>query len=326
MEVGETPAARRSAGHAKAPENGYKGGAQEKEKSEGIESLSRFVASFPMTSKPEAERDWGNQYRLVASEKWKAKSAAMGTPATEALVEYARPVPGMRVIDVASGTGEPAITLATRVGPNGHVVALDLSTDLLEIAERRARSRSLANFTTQQGDAHSLPFPDSSFDLGTSRFGVMFFRDTKQALGELRRVLRPGARACFLAWGSFDQPYWQSMMGVVHRHVGGPLLPLSGPDPFRFAEAGSLSEVLRSAGFDAVEEKMVRVPWTWPGPPEEVWEQAKAVSVPFRPMLERVTADQWPRVESEIRKEVSRYSDGEKIEFGASVILASGQK
>src|SRR5512142_2263244 len=198
-----------------------------------------------MTSKPDSESAWGNQYRLVASEKWKAKSAAMGTPVTEALVEYACPLPAMRVLDLASGTGEPAISLAMRVGPEGSVTALDLSQDLLEIAEKRARSRGLKNFSTQQGDAHSLPFPDDTFDLGTSRFGVMFFRDPRKALGELRRVLRSGARACILAWGPFDQPYWKSMMGVVHRHVGGPLLPPDGPDPFRFAEPGSLSQVLR---------------------------------------------------------------------------------
>ena len=279
-----------------------------------------------MTSKPEAERDWGHQYRLVASEKWKAKSAAMGTPVTEALVHYAQPAPGMRVIDLASGTGEPAITLATRVGPEGHVTALDLSSDLLEIAEKRARSRGLTNFATQKGDAHSLPYPDNSFDLGTSRFGVMFFRDPCQALGELRRVLRPGARACFLAWGSFDQPYWQSMMGIVHRQVGGPLLPPDGPNPFRFAEPGSLSEVLQAAGFRTVEEETVTLPWAWPGPPEEVWEQAKAVAVPFRPMLDRVPPDRWPQIDTEVCKEVARYSDGDKIAFGASVVLASGRK
>ncbi len=69
-----------------------------------------------MMSKPDAERDWGNQYRLVASERWKAKSAAMGQPVTDALVQYAQPRPGMHVIDLASGTGEPAITLTSRVG------------------------------------------------------------------------------------------------------------------------------------------------------------------------------------------------------------------
>jgi SAM-dependent methyltransferase len=279
-----------------------------------------------MTSQLEAGRDWGNQYRLVASEKWKAKSAAMGTPVTEALVEYARPVPGSRVLDLASGTGEPGITLATRVGPEGSVTALDLSQDLLEIAEKRARSRGLKNFSTQPGDAHSLPFPDDNFDLGTSRFGVMFFRDPRKAIGELRRVLRTGARACFLAWGRFDQPYWKSMMGVVHRNVGGPLLPPDGPNPFRFAERGSLSEMLRLSGFRSVEEQTVTLPWVWPGPADEVWQQMKAVAVPFRPLLDRVPAERWPEIDAEVSREVTRYFDGEKISFGAEVILASGRK
>ena len=279
-----------------------------------------------MTSRPESEPAWGNQYRLVATEKWKAKSAVMGQSVTDALVEYAQPVAGMRVLDLASGTGEPAISLASRVGERGHVTALDLSAELLEIAAQRAQARGLKNFTIQQADAHSLPFPDNSFDLATSRFGVMFFRDAKLAFGELLRVLRPGARACLLTWGPFDQPYWQSTMGVVHRHVGGPLLQPGGPDPFRFAETGSLSAVLRSAGFNAVEEETKTVPWTWPGSAEEVWEQAQAVAVPFRPLLERVPAEKWPAVHADVHAAVRKYSDGEKIEFGASVVLASGKK
>jgi SAM-dependent methyltransferase len=278
-----------------------------------------------MTSKADSEPSWGAQYRLVASEKWRAKSAAMGQPATDALVEYARPVPGMRVLDLASGTGEPAISLATQVGADGHVTALDLSADLLAIAEKRAHARGLNNLTTQQADAHSLPFPDDQFDLATSRFGVMFFRDAENALRELRRVLRPGARACFLAWGSFDQPYWQTMMGVVQRHVGGALLNPEDPNPFRFEEPGSLSKVLRAAGF-SVDEETKTVPWTWPGPVEEVWQYAQSVSVPFRPMLERVTAERWPEINRQVHKAVAKYFDGEKISFGASVVLASGKK
>jgi SAM-dependent methyltransferase len=262
----------------------------------------------------------------VASEKWKAKSAAMGRAVTDALVEFSRPQAGMRVLDLASGTGEPAITLAGRVGAQGQVIGLDLSADLLEIAEKRARDRGLTNFTTQQADAHSLPFADSSFDLATSRFGVMFFRDPELAFRELLRVMRPGARACFLAWGSFEQPYWQSMMGVVHRHVGGPLLPSDGPNPFRYAEPGSLSAILRSAGFRDVTEENQTLPWEWPGPAEEVWDYARSVSVPFRAMLERVPADLWPRIHAEVHGAVNRYSDGHKIAFGATVVLASGRR
>ncbi len=250
----------------------------------------------------------------------------MGQPVTNALVEYAKPELGMRVIDLASGTGEPAISLADRVGGQGHVTAVDLSSELLAIAEKRARARGLNNLTLHQGDAHSLPFPDDHFDLATSRFGVMFFRDVEKALSELHRVLRPGAQACLLAWGSFDQPYWQSMMGTVHRHVGGPLLQPGGPDPFRFAEPGSLSRVLRSAGFNEVTEETTILPWEWPGAVEEVWEQAQAVAVPFRPMLERVPADEWPKIHAEVHQEVGKYFDGQKIAFGASVVFASGKK
>jgi SAM-dependent methyltransferase len=273
-----------------------------------------------------AEPGWGESYRLIASEKWKAKSAAMGKSVTEALVEYARPRPGMRVLDLASGTGEPAISLAMRVGAQGQVTASDLSADLLEIAKGRAQERGLKNFVTQQADAHVLPFADNNFDLATCRFGVMFFRDVGLALRELHRVLRAGSRACFLAWGPFEQPYWRSTMGVVHGHVGGPLLQPCGPNPFRFAESGSLAAVLQSAGFREVEEQTKILPWTWPGTPDEVWEQARSVSVPFRPMLDRVPAGMWPQIHEEVRAAIGKYVQGENIAFGASVVLASGFK
>lgn len=277
-------------------------------------------------SEANSEPSWGAQYRLVASEKWRAKSAAMGQAVTDALVEYARPKPGMRVLDLGSGTGEPAISLAAGVEAQGHVTALDLSAELLAIAHERARARGLSNLSAEQADAHRLPFPDGSFDLATSRFGVMFFRDPELAFRELHRVLRPGARACFLVWGSVEQPYWQSMMGVVHRHVGGPLLVPGGPNPFRYAEPGSLSMVLRSAGFVDIEEETKTLPWTWPGTVEEVWEQARGVAVPFRPLLERVPADRWPAINAAVHAAVGKYSDGEKIAFGATVVLVSGKK
>lgn len=232
----------------------------------------------------------------------------------------------MRVLDVGSGTGEPAISLATKVEAQGHVTALDLSAELLAIAQERAQARGLTNFSTRQADAHSLPFPDGSFDLATSRFGVMFFRDPELAFRELHRVLRPGARACFLVWGTVEQPYWQSMMGVVHRHIGGPLLPPGGPNPFRYAEAGRLPTVLRSAEFGDIEEEPKTLPWTWPGTAEEVWEQAQAVAVPFRPLLERVPVDKWPEINAEVMAAVGKYSDGGKIAFGATVVLVSGKK
>src|SRR5260370_41066682 len=148
----------------------------------------------------------------------------MGGALTEALVEYSRPLPGMRVVDLASGTGEPGISLAARVGPQGSVTAVDQSSDLLAIAAERARNKKLSNFTTQQADAHQLPLADRTFNLATCRFGVIFFSDVERALTELRRVLKPGARACFAAWGPVEQPYWQTPMKIVHHCLAAAIL------------------------------------------------------------------------------------------------------
>jgi SAM-dependent methyltransferase len=269
---------------------------------------------------------WGSSYRLIAAEKWRAKSAAMGRPLTEALVEYVQPRPGMQVLDLASGTGEPAISLAARIGPQGHVTALDLSADLLEIARNRARHRGLRNISFHQADAHHLPFPDNSFDQATSRFGVMFFADAPRALRELHRVLRPQARCGFAAWGPFEQPYWKTTMGIVCKHVGGVPIPPGAQDPFCFAEPGSLSAALRCAGFRQVIEETRRVPWSWPGEPSEVWEYARSVSAPFRPLLERVREDQWPQINAEIQAALRPYVRPDGIHFGADIVFASGAK
>jgi SAM-dependent methyltransferase len=269
---------------------------------------------------------WGASYRLIAAEKWKAKSAAMGHDVTSALVEYACPRLGMKVLDVASGTGEPAISLAGRVGPSGHITALDVSSELLEVAEQRARSRGLTNFSTREADAHKIPANDGSFDLVTCRFGVMFFADPDLALREIFRVLKPNGRACFLAWGPFDQPYWQSTMAIVHKRVGGPLLQPDSPNMFGFAERGTLSAVLRRTGFCDVSEETRTLPWKWPGSAEEVWQYAQAVSVPFRPMLERVPQNQWDEVNAEVHAAISKYVQGDTVNFGVVVVMASGTR
>jgi SAM-dependent methyltransferase len=250
----------------------------------------------------------------------------MGRDATEALVAYAAPQANMRILDLASGTGEPAITIATRIAPSGHVTAFDLSADLLAIAADRAGSRGLTNITVQQGDAQQLPFPDEQFDLATSRFGVMFFADTQRALRELLRVLKRGARACFAVWGPKEQPYFDSTIGVVHRRVGGPLLDSDGPDPFRFSRSRSLSKALRQSGFSSVQEETRTVAWTWRGPPEEAWEQQRAIATPFLPLFSRTSAEEWPKINNEVHAAVRRFERNGAIEFTATIILASGTK
>jgi SAM-dependent methyltransferase len=152
----------------------------------------------------------------------------------------------------------------------------------------------------------------------------MFFSNVEGALRELRRVLKPGARACFAAWGPVEQPYWQTTMKIVQRHAGGSMLPEGGSDPFRFSAAGSLSKVLRAAGFSALEESTQNLPWIWHGDAEEVFEYACAVAAPFRAMIERVAEKEWPAIRAEAKAAIEKYRVGDEIRFGADVVVASG--
>ena len=185
--------------------------------------------------------EWNAFGRAHAAQRWRRQSAAMGRPMTEAIVAEAKVEPGMRVLDVACGTGEPAISLALLLQGTGLVLGVDISSQPLRLASQRARERGLGNISFQQADVHHLPFPASHFDRVTCRLGVMFFSDVARALRELRRVLKPGGRITLLVWGPTQQPYFESTLGTILRTVPGSTLPASGRQMFRFGEAGTLA-------------------------------------------------------------------------------------
>src|SRR5579875_3317494 len=143
---------------------------------------------------------------------WQEQMAYLSRAATELIVRIARVRPGLRVLDLASGAGEPALALAAAVAPDGHVVATDLVPDMLGAVEQLAHARGLTTLSTQPADMEALPFPDGSFDVVTCRFGIMFPPDVDRALREVRRVLVPGGRAAFVVWGPPDQPFFTTSL------------------------------------------------------------------------------------------------------------------
>jgi ubiquinone/menaquinone biosynthesis C-methylase UbiE len=269
---------------------------------------------------------WGSAFRVAASQKWRRQSAAMGAGVTQAIVQLAAARPGMQVLDLACGTGEPSISLASQVGPQGRVTGIDINSELLEVARDRAQQRSLTNIEFRQTDAHALPFPVESFDLVSSRFGVMFFEDIARSLGEARRVLRPTGRIALLAWGPFEQPYFLTTIAIVRRHVTASTLQPGTLNMFRFAQPGSLTGALTQAGFTRIEERTVTVPWSWPGPPEEVWQYFREITVPFRPLLASIPPDKAEQVNAEVVAAINRLYDGKQVKFTADVVLASAEK
>jgi ubiquinone/menaquinone biosynthesis C-methylase UbiE len=263
--------------------------------------------------------DWATHARMNAATRWERPSAEMGRGATEAIVSLAQPHPGMRVLDV---TGAPSLQIARAVAPTGHVTVTDLSPAPLKIAAERAHQRGLTNMNFEVADVHHLPFPDAGFDLVTSRCAVMFFSDLPRALGEMRRVLKPGGRVALLAWGPLDQPYFQSTGQVIMRHTGA-TLPPAAQQIVKFGEPGTLTAALTAAGFREVKEELRTVPWVWPASIEELWEYFKVATVPFRTLLDQVRPEQVEPITREVHAAFARFWDGEKVNMTADFVLAS---
>ena len=257
--------------------------------------------------------------------RWHREHGIQIQASVESLQEYARIQPGQRVLDLCSGTGEPSFTWAEMVGPSGHVTATDLSQEMLDVAADLAWERELNNMTFQVADAEALPFPDQSFDSVTCLFGVMFFPDVHRAMNQVRRVLKPGGRAAFLAWGAAEKSQFSSATrGVLAKYA-----PADTPPPaaevFRYARPGTLSAILHHAGFRGVQEETRTVPWPYPGTPEEGWEFQRHITA-TRKLWESVPSERRQDAESEVLEAIGRFYDGQQVNYQVDVVIAGGDR
>lgn len=288
--------------------------------------MTNGPARQPIEIAGQAPNPWISPARLAAGQKWRAQAEVMGRGVTAALVEIAQIAGGMEVLDLASGEGDPALTLAALVGGHGTITATDISPGPLETAAARARENGTSNIQFQVADAQRLPFEDAIFDRVTCRFGTMFFPDPLAAMHETWRVLKPHGRVALAVWGSIEQPCFQVFIAPLLRHAGGPVLAVEGPNPFRFAEPGSLSALLREAGFREVKEEARMVERVWTGSPEEAWQYFRDHAAAFGPLIERVPADMWDEVTRYIVAAISGFRVGSAYDLRAQVNLAVAAK
>ena len=270
--------------------------------------------------------DWNTFARVNAAQRWRKPSAMMGRPMTEAIVAEAQIVPHLRVLDVASGTGEPAISIATALNGTGFVTATDISAEPLGVGEQRARERELKNVRFVVADVHALPFPDNSFERVTSRLGAMFFADLPRALREIHRVLTVGGRVSLLAWGCIQQPYFDETIGNILRLCPELTAPKSALGMFKFATRGVLTQALAEAGFQHIDERQSDVAWNWPGTPEDLWSYFQEVTVPFKPLFQSIPPQQRLEVDRTVLRDLNLRYDGTAVNFNAQVTLVSATK
>ncbi len=191
-------------------------------------------------------------WNSATSEKWVANQERLDRQlslVTDRLFDYAAIQPGERIIDVGCGTGASALRAAQATGPDGHVLGIDISHAMLDLARKRAAG--MANLTLEIADGQIHEFAAGAHDVLQSRFGVMFFQDPTAAFANLLTALRPGGRLSFVCWAAMaDNPWFTISRNAAIRHLGEPEpTPPRAPGPTAFAETAYVMEILNGAGF-----------------------------------------------------------------------------
>jgi SAM-dependent methyltransferase len=219
------------------------------------------------------------------------------------------------VVDVGCGGGGTSRDIAHEVGPNGTVLGIDISPELVTAAERCARVQGLGNVSFHCADATTVYVDGPPFDRLFSRFGLMFFQEPYAAFANLRRLLRAGGRLDASVWSPVRENHWiVPVMGIIGQFVELPKPIPRAPGPFALSDLDYLRELLERGGFGQMEVE------TWEGlqpvggpgaTPEE------ATTFVFDAMgFGKVLEESAPEVRQQARAEVCSLFDRHHSEAG----------
>ena len=251
----------------------------------------------------------------------------MFAPVTHALIQDAQIIGNCAVLDVATGPGEPALSISEVVGPQGKVVGTDAVPEMIEAARREGHRLGLRNASFEVAFDDCLPFPANTFDSVVSRFGVMFFASPVDSVREWLRVLKPGGRVAIAVWHFAEKnPFFHVVSQVVDRYVDSPPPDVDSPDAFRFANPGKLQAVLSNAGATATSERLLRFSIEASISVEDFWTLRSEMSEKLRTRLAMLSKQQVAKVKRDVVEALGVYSTDRGIVFPTEVLIVSGRK
>jgi ubiquinone/menaquinone biosynthesis C-methylase UbiE len=257
--------------------------------------------------------------------KWDELMMDFLKPMGDEIIRLIRPQGNDVILDIAAGTGEPGLTIATML-KGGKVVITDLSENMLQIARENAERRGIRNIETVACDVCALPFADNTFDAISCRFGFMFFPDMFLAAKEMARVLKPGGRIATAVWNVPEKNFWVTACGsTINRNMQLPPPSPEAPGMFRCAKSGLIQDLFKKARLKNTSEKEI-VGKLKCGTAEVYWNNMTEVAAPFVAALGK--ADDAMR--EKIRKEVyqllnEKFPDG-IVMIDSSALIIYGEK
>jgi len=280
-----------------------------------------------LVSNTAMQRYWNE----VAGPRWVGRQGAQEARNIEVagfLLAATQARPGERVLDIGCGTGATALPLAEAVGPTGHVTGIDISEPMLGVARQQLAKQGLANVTLLLADAQTHKFAPDSFDLLTSRFGVMFFSDPVAAFRNLYSGLRAGGRLCMAVWASIaDNAHWRIPYEIAVRHLGPPAPePPNAPGPMAFRDPAYLRGILAAAGFAdiAIAPQGFHVI----GQSAESEAEHAAMFGPAWRLMEEKHADEAARraIVADTAQAYAPYATKDAMRLPGTVLIASGKR
>jgi len=244
---------------------------------------------------------------------------------SERMVEMAGIETGDRVLDVAAGYGEPSLTAARVVGPEGGVVASDISPGMLEFGRERAAAAGVENIEFVESEAISLDFPAESFDAALSRWGIIFEPDAEAAAARVRAFLEPGARIAIASWGEPDEvPFLSLPMKTTRERFGVPPPPAGTPGPLSRPTPEAIGGLLEGGGFSEVAVEQSAVVFEFDSP-QHFTAYVRAIAAPIRAMIEQHAGEDQEEAWDAIARAAAELGGGSgPLRLSNTVLLASG--
>lgn len=276
------------------------------------------------------------KYKHAQREQWNKDGAAWRRwnptldrwygDATRQMLDLARIQPGQRILDIAAGAGEPAVSAAERVGPDGYVLATDISEGIVALAHEVARERGLRQIETRAMDGEKLDLPDASFDAVLCRLGLMYMPHPVTALREWRRALRAGGRVAVVVFSTPERNSWGSIpVSIIRRRAQLPPPVAGQPGPFALGAPGVLENVFRQAGFADPEVRAVPAPLRMASTAEYVRLAREAFGA-FNAMMAHLPPQERESVWDEVEGAMRNFESADGFEVPGECLVGTAAK
>ncbi len=264
------------------------------------------------------------------AEGWRRRDAMLSkgaAPVSQRMLELVNLASGSHLLDIASGTGEPAIPAARLVGATGRVVGTDLSDEMLAVARDKASENKLNNIEFHCMDAELLDFAPASFDAVTLRWGLMFMPEPEACLAAAYKALKPDGRISLACWAAPQKnPFIGILIQTLRRHIDLPTPPPDSPGIFAFADQGRLYSVLEAAGFTdiVVEEMQLDVFEVEDG--QAYWETMSDLAAPVMEPVNKMDDSSRSAYINDVIATANEYRQGETLRAQGTTWIASASK